>query len=176
MTTGSFNLNHDLSSLSVLLVDDNPDMRKVLRSLLSTLKTGPIIEAETAVDALRVLQEIPVDLVVTDLQMEPVSGLDLVSMIRTGTDSPNPRVPIIMLTGHTELHLVKEARDAGIDEIVAKPVSVHALHDRIIEICENLRPFVTSATYIGPDRRRRIISFTGEDRRTASPQLEPRQK
>ena len=176
MTTGGFCLSHDLSSLSVLLVDDNPDMRKLLRALLSTLKTGPIIEAETAVEALRVLQEIPVNLVVTDLQMEPVSGLDLVHMIRTGTDSPNPRVPIIMLTGHTDLHLVKQARDVGIDEFVAKPVSVQGLHDRIVEICDNLRPFVRSATYVGPDRRRHIMNFTGDDRRTASPELEPRHK
>ncbi len=164
MTTGNYSNSHDLSSLSVLLIDDNANMRRVLRALLSTLKTGPIIEVGSAVDALRVLQEIPVDLVVTDLQMEPVSGLDLVRMIRTGTDSLNSRVPVIMLTGHTDLHLVEEARDVGIDEFVAKPVSVKALHNRIVEICENLRPFVRSATYVGPDRRRRKLDVSGKER------------
>ncbi len=174
MLTGKFRLDHDLSSLSILLVDDNSSMRKVLRNLLSTLKTGPILEADSALDALRVLQEIPIDLVVTDLKMEPVSGLDLVRMLRTGTDSPNPRVPIIMLTGHTDIHLVEEARDVGIDEFIAKPVSMQSLYDRIVEICENLRPFVNSDAYTGPDRRRRDNDFAGDNRRRKEAELEPR--
>ena len=167
-------LNQDLSSLTVLLVDDNKEMRKLLRAVLSTLKVGPIIEAGAATDALRVLQEMPIDLVITDLHMDPVSGLDLVRMVRKGDRNANPRVPIIMLTGHTDIHLVEEARDVGIDEFVAKPVSTQALYDRIIEISDNLRPFVNSPNYVGPDRRRRAKPHAGDDRRQKGPKLEPR--
>lgn len=167
-------MQQDLSLLTILLVDDNAEMRKLLRVLLTTLKVGPIIEANSATDGLRVLQDTAVNLVITDLQMDPVTGLDLVRMVRSGTDSANARVPIIMLTGHTDIHLVEEARDVGIDEFIAKPVSTQALYDRIIEITENLRPFVNSANYTGPDRRRRDRSHSGDERRTQAARLEPR--
>lgn len=165
--------HQDLSSLTVLLVDDNVEMRKLLRVLLNTLKVGPIIEADAATEALRVLHEMPIDLVITDLHMDPVSGLDLVRMVRKGDDSANPRVPIIMLTGHTDIHLVEEARDVGIDEFIAKPVSTQALYDRIIEISDNLRPFVNSPNYVGPDRRRRARPHAGNERRQQAPKPEP---
>lgn len=165
--------HQDLSSLTVLLVDDNMEMRKLLRVLLNTLKVGPIIEADAATEALRVLHEMPIDLVITDLHMDPVSGLDLVRMVRKGDDSANPRVPIIMLTGHTDIHLVEEARDVGIDEFIAKPVSTQALYDRIIEISDNLRPFVNSPNYVGPDRRRRARPHAGNERRQQAPKPEP---
>ncbi len=176
VSSNKLHLNQDLSSLTVLLVDDNREMRKLLRAVLNTLKVGPIIEAGAATDALRVLHEMPIDLVITDLNMDPVSGLDLVRMVRKGNDSANPRVPIIMLTGHTDIHLVEEARDVGIDEFVAKPVSTQALYDRIIEISDNLRPFVNSPNYVGPDRRRRERPHAGNERRQRAPKPEPRGK
>ncbi len=166
--------HQDLSSLTVLLVDDNMEMRKLLRVLLNTLKVGPIIEAGAATDALRVLHEMPIDLVITDLHMDPLSGLDLVRMVRKGDYSANPRVPIIMLTGHTDIHLVEEARDVGIDEFVAKPVSTQALYDRIIEISDHLRPFINSPNYVGPDRRRRERPHDSDERRKQAPKLKPR--
>lgn len=176
VNSSKLHLNQDLSSLTVLLVDDNREMRKLLRAVLNTLKVGPIIEAEAATDALKVLHEMPIDLVITDLNMDPVSGLDLVRMVRKGDDSANPRVPIIMLTGHTDLHLVEEARDVGIDEFVAKPISIQALYDRIIEISNNLRPFINSQNYVGPDRRRRVRPHGGGERRQQGPKPEPRGK
>ncbi len=176
MRSSKLHPNQDLTSLTVLLVDDSAEMRRLLRALLTTLKVGPIIEAGSATDALRVLHEMSIDLVITDLEMDPVSGLDLVRMVRSGDDSANPRVPIIMLTGHTDLHLVEEARDVGIDEFVAKPISTQALYDRIIQISDNLRPFINGPNYVGPDRRRRDRPHAGGERRKQVPKLEPRGK
>lgn len=157
MNSSKLHLNQDLSSLTVLLVDDNREMRKLLRAVLNTLKVGPIIEAEAATDALKVLHEMPIDLVITDLNMDPVSGLDLVRMVRKGDDSANPRVPIIMLTGHTEYQRVCEARDAGVNEFLAKPISAKALYMRFASIIDNPRAFIRTKTYFGPDRRRQNI-------------------
>ena len=70
-------------------------------------------------------------MVVLDWMMEGMSGLDLVQMIRTDTQTPNPFVPVIMLTGHTHIDRVREARDAGINEFIAKPVSVKTMMSRL---------------------------------------------
>jgi DNA-binding response OmpR family regulator len=62
-----------------------------------------------------------------------------------------------MLSGHTELQRICEARDAGVNEFLAKPISARALYSRMMSLIANPRPFVRTATYFGPDRRRRDV-------------------
>ncbi len=176
MAVNKIAFQRDLSSLAILVVDDSDNMRRLLRAILRTLEIAPTVEVATAAAALRALQEFPINLVITDLEMDPVSGIDLVRMIRSDGDSAKQMVPIIMLTGYTDLHLVEQARDVGIDEFVAKPVSSETLYDRIIEISDNLRPFVISIAYYGPDRRRHVREYSGQERRREPPKLVARDK
>jgi DNA-binding response OmpR family regulator len=75
-------------------------------------------------------------------------------------------VPIIMLTGHSEKHRVTSARDAGITEFMAKPISAKSLYQRILNVVANPRPFIKTKTYFGPDRRRNVTnSYVGPERR-----------
>ena len=102
--------------------------------------------------------------------MEPVSGIEFVKRLRLSKDSPNPFLPVILLTGHTELKRVLIARDAGVNEFLAKPISPKELYVKIRSIIENPRPFIRTETYFGPDRRRRDVPFEGEDRRRKAPE------
>ena len=112
------------------------------------------------------LREKKCDLVLCDLAMKPMDGLEFSRDVRTGEDSPNPFVPIIMITGHTERHHVEAARDAGVTEFLAKPITAHSLFSRIAEIVERPRAFVRSETYFGPDRRRKALdNYAGPWRR-----------
>ncbi len=90
--------------------------------------------------------------------MEPLDGLDFVRLVRTAKDSANPYVPIIMLTGYTEYRRVVEARDAGVNEFLAKPISARALYQRFASIIDNPRSFIKTKNYFGPDRRRQNLS------------------
>lgn len=99
--------------------------------------------------------------------MEPDDGLHLVKWVRTSPDSPDNFLPIIMVTGHTEKARITEARDAGINEFMAKPVSAKALYRRLVSVIEHPRQFVRTKTYFGPDRRRKVEPFEGPDRRAA---------
>ena len=93
-------------------------------------------------------------------------GLELVQMIRQPAANANPYVPIIMLTGHSEKHRVVRARDAGITEFLAKPISATALYERILNLIANPRPFIRTKTYFGPDRRRNAnVNYIGPERR-----------
>ena len=69
-------------------------------------------------------------------------GLELTQMIRQPGANANPYVPIIMLTGHSEKKRVIAARDAGVTEFLAKPISAKALYQRILNVVANPRPFI----------------------------------
>ena len=100
--------------------------------------------------------------------MEPRDGIEFTKMIRNHDTSPNRYVPIIMLTGHSELSAVEEARDAGVNEFMAKPVSATKLYAKIKRIIEHPRDFVRTGDYFGPDRRRhQDPDYDGPERRQA---------
>lgn len=158
-------------SLKALLVEDNMQMRVLLRSLLHSLGIRDITEATNGERALAYLQDIAFDIIVTDLSMQPVDGITLTKAVRQSPESKNPYVPIVMVTGHTERHRVEAARDAGVTEFLAKPITTKNLFLRISEIVERPRPFVRCSGYFGPDRRRRYHeSYHGPWRREGETQ------
>ncbi|MCG8361253.1 MAG: response regulator [Kiloniellales bacterium] len=158
-------MSYNLEPLKVLIVDDNKHMHQILRSILTAMRIKQIRTVDDAAEAFNEMRNWPPDLIITDLAMDLLDGLEFVRLVRNGNDSPNPYVPIIMLTGHTELFRVKEARDSGVNEILAKPVSIQGLYKRIIGIVASPRPFIRTTTYFGPCRRRAQRPFKGEDRR-----------
>ncbi len=98
--------------------------------------------------------------------MPVFDGLELAQMIRQPGANANPFAPIIMVTGHTEKARVTAARDAGITEFLAKPISAKALYQRVVNVVANPRPFIKTKTYFGPDRRRNVNpNYVGPERR-----------
>jgi len=140
--------------LKALIVEDNTHMRSLLRALLNSVGIKDISEAIHGQAAMEALRERKIDLVLTDLAMATMDGLELTRHVRNDENSPNPFVPIIMITGHTEKYRVEAARDAGVTEFLAKPITAHNLFARITEILERPRAFVRCNSYFGPDRRR----------------------
>lgn len=152
--------------MKVLVVDDNVHMRKLVTAILKAFGVIQVFEAENGDRAWAVLREVNPDVVVLDWVMEGMSGIELINLIRSNGASPNPFVPAIMLTGHTSVEHVREARDAGINEFIAKPVSAKTLMSRLVAVIENPRPFVRTTTYFGPCRRRRgADDYRGPERR-----------
>lgn len=161
--------NYNLERLNFLIVDDNKHMRALVKTILLTLGVKNTLEADDGADAFKELRHFPADIIICDWNMEPLDGLDFTRMVRTAKDSPNPFVPIIMLTGHTEMNRVMEARDVGIHEFLAKPISAKSLYARVRAIIERPRPFIRTAGvfgYFGPDRRRQqMAGYMGPERR-----------
>ena len=76
-------------------------------------------------------------------------------------------IPVIMITGHSTMRRVAEARDAGVNELLAKPLTARGVLERLNRIVEHPRPFIRTADYFGPDRRRRADpKFAGPWRRS----------
>jgi len=144
----------DLLDTKILIIDDRRSMRAIVRSILSQLSCLFIRDVGGAASAFEEMQGFPCDLIIVDWNMEPLDGLDFVRLVRTATDSRNPFVPIIMLSGHTEFIRVAVARDAGLNEFLAKPCSVQQMRSRIHSVFKNPRPFIRGKKYFGPCRRR----------------------
>jgi two-component system chemotaxis response regulator CheY len=115
------------------------------------------------------MKTLDADIVICDWLMEPMDGNTFTKMIRKSENSSDIYVPIIMLTGHTELTRVVTARDAGVNEFLAKPVSATNIYQRIKMVLESPRQFIRTNDYFGPDRRRRDDpSYKGEERRRSA--------
>ena len=152
--------------LKILLVDDNQHMRVLLTEILRAIGVRDVYEAGDGAAALKFMRHFPIDIVMTDLSMEPLDGIDFVRKVRTSPDSPCPTIPVIMITGHSTLKRVSEARDVGVTEFLSKPVTARGVIERINRVVEHPRSFVRSSDYFGPDRRRREDpTFTGPYRR-----------
>lgn len=157
--------NYNLSRLNILIVDDNANMRRVVRNVLHTFGIQNIAEARDGSSALEALRTFKADIAISDWIMEPMDGVAFVRAVRTSPDSPNPFLPIIMLTAHSDAFRVVHARDSGINEFLAKPVSAKLLYLRITSIIEKQRLFVKAGKFFGPDRRRRKVDSDSTERR-----------
>ena len=159
----------ELSDLTVLVVEDDQQMLELIGALLARLGIDQVVkttDGEQAKQRLLDDDEAPIDLVISDLRMRPMSGGDLVSWIRNGEDTPNRYLPVILLTGHAELNRIIQLRDLGVNEVLTKPVTINNLSRKILTVVERPRRFVDAGNYFGPDRRRRDLPFGGRDRRT----------
>lgn len=152
-----------LAGLSVLLVDDSRAMRLIVKSLLQTLGISDVIEAGDGEEALKLLAAHRRDLVITDLSMHPMNGMELTRRLRQPESGTNALVPILMVTGHSELRDVHAALEAGVTEFLVKPVNRAALQRKLEAVILRPRALVQAPSYVGPDRRRRTIA--GKTRR-----------
>jgi CheY-like chemotaxis protein len=152
------------ASLKVVIIDDNEHMRTLLHTMLRGFGTLHIYEAADGEHGFELVQLHRPDFVVTDYSMKPVNGVEFIKRVRT-LDPPLAWVPAIMVTGHAERRYIENARDAGITEILCKPITVHGLYWRVVEIIERPRPFVKAPVFVGPDRRRRHGTYMGPRRR-----------
>jgi CheY-like chemotaxis protein len=156
--------------LKILVVDDNVHMRKLVTTILQAFGVVQVFEADSGDRAWAILRESNPDVVVLDWVMEGMSGLELMRMIRTNPVAPNPFVPVIMLSGHTSMDHVRQARDTGVNEFIAKPVSIKTMMSRLVAVIEHPRPFVRTQGYFGPCRRRRgADEYRGPERRSENP-------
>jgi two-component system, chemotaxis family, chemotaxis protein CheY len=145
-----------LQKIKILIIDDNDHMRRLLRAMLYAFGFKNVHGEEDGRGGFAALQRIKPDIVVTDYAMHPVNGVDFVMMVRA-LPAPMAWIPVIMVTGHNERHYVERARDAGITELLCKPVTAKNLFLRIREVIERPRQFVRAPEFAGPDRRRKRL-------------------
>lgn len=159
---------YDLSTAKILIVDDMVPMLTLTKSILSIFGFKHLYTAQGAEEAMKILIKEDPDLVITDWMMKPKNGLEFTREIRKNPKSPNPYVPVVMMTGFSSKIRVEQARDVGITEFLVKPFTSRDLYSRITQIIEKPRQFVDTGEFFGPDRRRRHIKdYEGPQKREA---------
>jgi two-component system chemotaxis response regulator CheY len=167
-----------LARVHVLIADSNQKMRALVMDTLRVFGFRNLFGAEDGFEAMKLMRVHRIDLVITDWDLPlredkgaagalrphsaykewgihvPESGAAYVRCVRSALRSPNPYVPVIMLTGPTLRNHLVYARDAGVNEMLLKPLNVRDLCDRIAAVIEKPRLFITSEGYRGPCRRR----------------------
>lgn len=124
-------------SLRILIVDDQASMRGLMRYSLQQLGIRNVEEAKDGSGALQELQHSKFDLVISDWNMEPVDGLELLKTIRS-----NPltqKTPFIMSTGNKEREKVQTAIKAGVNNYIVKPFTVEQLKKKIEAVIGELK-------------------------------------
>jgi two-component system chemotaxis response regulator CheY len=155
------------SHLSVIIVDDVRAMRTILRSMLRDLGIQNVAEAGDGAEALEILRGQRKDLIITDLTMAPINGIEFARRLRQPKNL-NAFVPILMVSAHNEKTMIRDAIDAGISAFLLKPITPVALAEKLKMLIERPAPLVQAASYHGPDRRRRAV-WIRTDRRSPSP-------
>ncbi len=164
--------NYDLGGLDIYFVEENQLMRQLMRTVLNTLGVGRVRAAMNVDSAIEELSVEPADAIFTDWS-PTTSGIELVHRVRQAPDSPNPYMPVIIVSGYSEFRHVVTARDLGADEYLAKPISANLVYCRIRSLIEARRPFIRNEAYFGPDRRRRHIPPDDLERREGALALPP---
>lgn len=158
-----------LGKLKVLIVDDNAHMIQIVKTILRGFDVKDLYDATSIEEAIDIFRGAKIDMVVTDLAMEPKNGCDLTRWIRGAPESPNSFTPVIMLSAYAERSNVEAARDAGVTEFCAKPVTAQELYRKVAYAINSPRSFVRTGAYFGPDRRRRKTDeYAGDERRDDS--------
>jgi CheY-like chemotaxis protein len=151
---------YDFQRCNVLIVEDNQYIRTAFEDLLRHFQFGRIATATNGEEAIEYMKtmgsgSMGLDMVFSDLVMTPINGLLLLRWIRAAKDSPNRMIPYCMISGAADQAYVNSARDLGVTEFIAKPFSVTSVYERILQVVDYPRQYVTTQQYFGPDRRRR---------------------
>jgi len=148
------NIKMLMGLIKVLIVEDEPYSRKVVRILLNAMGVEKIFEAKDGAGGLEAIQAHNPDIVLLDWEMPGMNGAEFMRHVRAPATFPYPAVPVIMLTGHGEKSRVMEAVNLGVHEFLLKPVSSTALLTRIVGVLSKPRPMIQRGNYYGPEPRK----------------------
>ncbi len=119
-------------NMSILVVDDYKTMLRILRNLLRQLNFPNIEEASDGAEALQKLRKTSIDLVISDWNMEPMTGIELLREVRS--DDKLKHIPFIMITAESKSENVIAAKSAGVSNYIVKPFNAETLKSKMVSV------------------------------------------
>lgn len=119
-------------SINVLIVDDYRTMLRIIRNLLKQLEFDNVDEATDGQEALSKLRAGNFGLVISDWNMAPMTGLDLLKEVRA--DQRLRNMPFIMITAESKTENVIAAKAAGVSNYIVKPFNAETLREKIEKV------------------------------------------
>lgn len=156
----------NLTAATTMVVDDSPFGLDLTCQALRGFGIRTSYTCQSAAEAMEILADQPIDLLVVDCEMPNVDGYELVRWLRRSART-NALAPVIMTAAHIRRSKIAEARDCGANFVVTKPFSASTLLERIVWVARDTRPFLEVGDYFGPDRRIRDRGPPSDERRAA---------
>jgi len=119
-------------SIPILIVDDYKTMLRIIRNLLKQLDFNNVDEAMDGSEALKKLREKKFGLVISDWNMEPMTGLQLLREVRS--DIKLKELPFIMVTAESKTENVVAAKEAGVSNYIVKPFNAETLKQKLVTV------------------------------------------
>ena len=149
-----------------MVIDDSPFALELTAQAVLGFGIKVRHACSSAAEAIAVLRDHPVDLILVDCEMPGMSGYEFGRWLRRSGREPNAFAPVIMTAAHVRRSKVSEARDCGANFLITKPFSAGVLLERIVWVARDARPFLEVGDYFGPDRRFRSEPWEGLERRS----------
>ena len=144
----------NLKNVVGLLADRDAFTRGLIAQMLRGFGIDTLHAASTGEEARALINAgIKPDIMFIEGALPDMHASELIDWIRRSTPPPLRFVPIIVLSGYTQLSLISEARDGGAHIVIRKPIAPATLFDRIAWVAHFARPFLETKTFVGPDRR-----------------------
>jgi two-component system chemotaxis response regulator CheY len=124
-------------NMKILIVDDFPTMRRIIKNLLNDLGFNNIVEADDGITALPMLQTGSFDYLITDWNMPKMSGIDLLKAVRA--NSKLSSMPVLLVTAEAKRQQIIEAAQAGVNGYIIKPFTAETLKEKLDKAVERLK-------------------------------------
>jgi two-component system, chemotaxis family, chemotaxis protein CheY len=166
-------LTVNFRDLVILIADSSSYMSMLIQGILRGFGANKVLDMRSSASVLQALSTNKFDILICDARLPPHGGLKLTREIRGNVDNENRTIPILMMMSDSRETTIKQARDAGANMVIAKPLSPANLYDRLAWIAFQPRQFVDTPTYFGPDRRFKIEGYpNGVGRRKGDKPIE----
>ncbi len=155
-----------ISEKSILIADEHLYLTRLMCLILKSFGFNKVVFVHDFDSAVEILKTDYFDCLVSDSLADCLSGLGLVNHIRLSDITRNSKIPILWCTGMTQLDQIVDARNAGVSEILTKPLMPDRFLQKLWAALFEQREFISVVDYTGPDRRRRATPFKSHSWRT----------
>jgi two-component system, chemotaxis family, chemotaxis protein CheY len=169
-------MSPNAKEMKLLVCDENQHIRRLVADVLASQGFLCVNFANDGADLLRRTSELHPRIIVTSSRLPEISGLEVTRTIRGGYKTVPRETSIIIMTETPTKSFIEAAREAGADELLARPFTGHALLARVEAVLVRPRRFVELGNYVGPCRRRRMLEDYGGARRRLDDMLEVSEK
>jgi len=156
--------SYDISELNILVLEQHVLIRKLLTEVFKEFGVSTVHSTPNPETAWQMFRTMPIDIIFSDWTHD-LDGIDFLHRVRNNDSSPNPYAPFIVLTALSGMESICQARDSGMTEFLAKPVTPKMIYSRIARTIETNRPFIRASDFFGPDRRRSAMGVEPENDR-----------
>ncbi len=161
----------DWSKARILFVHSDIHVRRWAHDVFHKQKVGSVQSTRSAATGYDLLARFRADVAIVQLAQSEMTGAEFARRIRDGVRSPDPNLPVVLIVDTPHPELLREACDAGIEGVIARPTTPEAFMTRIANAIRDPRRFVSSESYFGPCRRRETpANYPGPFRREEDPE------